>query len=226
MDSIEETKFPNDQEEIIRFIAILQLTKQQPLTGYTVSGIKQSELPNLASHHYTTAVAALLVCRHIVRLGGKINPEKIVAMLLVHDLGELFGGDISTPLNRAYPELREYKNKIGDRAVELMSRKLPGSMKEDFLQLYSNNDEESDERWVAKIFDQMDHQFFLEYYNYGFHMPEHQHAFRDIVMDKHICALTAKIQDPITKDYLINFLQMYKDKFLSQGFVGLNELLN
>src|SRR3990167_6099681 len=103
MDSANQTNLPKDQEEIIRLLAILQLTKQQPLSGYTVSGIKQSELPNLASHHYTATVAALLVSRHIVRLGGKINPEKIVAMLLVHDLGELFGGDISTPLNRAYP---------------------------------------------------------------------------------------------------------------------------
>lgn len=213
-------------EKLLTLLSILQLTRQQPLTGFTIAGIKKTELPNLASHHYTAALSAMLVSRHIKKLGGHIDSEKIVAMMLIHDLGELFGGDISTPLSRTYPELREYKNKIGDRAIELLARDLPEGLKKDFLGLYKDCEtKNSDEYWVVKFFDQLDHQFFLEHYNYGFGMPEKQDGFRDFVMDKHIGALLENISDQIAREYLQKLFITYKEKFYKQGFVGLNELL-
>lgn len=213
-------------EKLITLLSVLQITRQQPLTGFTIAGIKKTELPNLASHHYTAAVSAMLVSRHIKKIGGQIDPEKIVAMMLIHDLGELFGGDISTPLSRTYPELREYKNKIGDRAIELLTHELPEEIKNDFLELYKSCEtKNSDEYWVVKFFDQLDHQFYLEHYNYGFGMPKKQDGFRDFVVDKHIGTLLENISDSITKNYLKTLFITYKEKFYKQGFVGLNELL-
>ncbi len=214
-------------EKLLALLSVVQLTKQQPLTGYSVAGVKLAELPTLAEHHYTSALAAMFASRHIKKLGGNIDPEKIVAMLLIHDLGELFGGDISTPLSRTYPELREYKNKIGERAIDLMTKELPDEIKNDFLDLYyACETKNSDEYWVVKFFDQLDHQLFLEHYNFGFGMPAKQDNFRNFIVDEHIGKLLENISDKITHQYLQELFTTYKEKFYKRGFIGLNELLS
>ena len=101
-----------------------------------LGGIKLSETATLAEHHYTASLMGWFVSQKIKSSGGKINERKIVLMLMIHDLGELFGGDISTPLNRKYPELREYKDKIGNKTISLLSGFLDDSSEITFKKLW------------------------------------------------------------------------------------------
>ena len=149
-------------KNLIKLLSLLQLTKEQPLTGYLIGGFKLSDIPTLAEHHYTSALSGYFLVQKIKEAGGKINERKVILMLLIHDIPELFGGDISTPLNRKYPDLRTYKDKIGERAIELLTDYTHGKTRQELLHLYEEMKEgTSDEALLVKILDQMDHQLFL-----------------------------------------------------------------
>lgn len=48
-------------QNLIKLFSILQLTKEQPLTGYLLAGLKLNEVPTLAEHHYTCALMGYLL---------------------------------------------------------------------------------------------------------------------------------------------------------------------
>ena len=217
---------PDSMLKLLRLLSLLQITKQQPLTGYIAAGIKLSEIPTLAEHQYGAAMSAFLVCDTIVQRGGKIDTQKIVLMLLLHDLGELFGGDISGPLNRRFPELREYKDKIGERAVQLLTEFVSNLEREKIIALHHEFEKENtDEKWIAKILDQMDHQFFLEHHHYRQRLTAEKHDYRDTFVHDHIYQLAEKISDPAARAFFEEFFAIFKTDFDEQGFVGINELI-
>lgn len=213
-------------KKLLTLLSVAQLTKQQPLTGYSVAGIKLGELPSLAEHHYTSALSALLIAQKIKTAGGIIDSEKLVAMLLIHDLGELFGGDISAPLSRAYPELREYKDKIGDKAIDLLFSNIDTADQTYFKNLYNEFEHgSSDEKWVGKILDQLDHQLFLEHMSHEQRQSDKAGNYRPDFIQKHIYHLAEKITDPNTKKVMQELVQTFIDEYFKRGFIGLNELL-
>lgn len=211
---------------LLKFFSLLQLTKEQPLTGYLIAGIKSQDIPSLADHHYTATVMGWLLAHRIKEAGGGVNERHIVLMLLVHDIPELFGGDISGPLNRKYPDLRQFKNKIGERAMLLLSSFLQGSGKEDIARLWRELEEEkTDEAIVVKIIDQMDHQLFLEHYNYTAKSQPPEMDYRPRFLREHIFALTERIRDPKTKKVMEDFLAEFDQNFFNQGYQGMRILM-
>ncbi len=213
-------------EQILKLLSVLQLTKQQPLTGYSVAGIKLSELPTLAEHQYASALSALLLSPKFTASGSAVDIQKVVSMLLIHDLGELFGGDIASPLSRAYPELRDFKDKIGDRAIDLLFRNLDEADKDYFKNLFNEFEHgNSDEKWVGKIFDQLDHQLFLEHHNHEQTQTKSATAYRPDFIKNHIYNLTEKITDEPTKKVMQELVQTFITSYFQKGFIGLNELL-
>ena len=211
---------------LIKLLSILQLTKEQPLTGYISSGIKLHETPTLAEHHYTTTLTAYFIARKIKEGGGTINERKLILMTMVHDLPELFGGDVSGPLNRKYPDLKEHKDKIGERAIEMLGSLMDAPTKREFKALQDElNRGDTDESVVAKIMDQMDHQLFLEHHNYKLkYNPGYQDYSPPFVRD-YVFRLTEKIKDPKTKSVLDDFLTEFKTNFYDQGFQGMSVLM-
>lgn len=223
---IQKNNFSDEIYKLILLLSILQLTKQQPLNGYLTCGIKLTETATLAEHHYTSSLAAFLVCESITNRGGKIDTHKIITMLLIHDLGELFGGDIASPLNRRFSELREYKDKIGERAFQLLTQFVSDMQANEIMGLYQEFEHgNSDEKWIAKILDQMDHQFFLEHCGYRQSLTEEKHRYRHAFVADHVYKLAEKISDPIARVFFEEFFATFKNKFYEQGFVGLSELL-
>ncbi|KKW42010.1 MAG: TonB box-like protein [Candidatus Magasanikbacteria bacterium GW2011_GWA2_56_11] len=212
-----------DVSNLVRLFSLLQLTKEQPLTGYLTAGLKLSQTATLAEHHYTTALSAYFIAREIERAGGQINVSRLVIMALIHDLGELFGGDISGPLNRRYPDLREAKDRIAERAIDLLGGYLEETGREELKALWEEFEHgDSDEAVIGKIMDQMDHQFYLEHYCYR---PSAGADYRSAFVDQHILVLTAKIKDPATKHVMDNFLSEFKTNFFGRGFEGLALLM-
>lgn len=211
---------------LLKLFSLIQLTKEQPVSGYVIGGLKIQEVPSLAEHHYTATLMAYFMTQSITNAGGEINQNKVVAMTLIHDLSELFGGDIAGPLNRKYPDLREYKDRIGDRAVDVLCEFMDASSEEEFRDLFEEMKiGTSDEAIVTKIIDQMDHQFFLEHHNFKSKYDPGYNDYRPGFFDEHIMPLTSKISDKNTKDVMNRFLKKFKDKMFNKGFQSMSILM-
>jgi len=215
---------------LCKLFSLLQLTKDQPLSGYLLGGIKLGETSTLAEHHYTAALMGWLVTEEIKQGGGTINERKVVLGLLIHDLSELFGGDISGPINRKYPELRQLKDKIGERAISVLTDYLSPPAARSFKALWHELAQaQTDEAIVVKIIDQMDHQFFLEYHNY-----QQRHSndgageinnYRPKFVKQHIFELVPKIKNPRTRRVVQEFLDEFKRNFFNRGYQGMQILM-
>lgn len=218
---------PTNFNSLVKLFSILQLSKEQLLTGYLPAGLRRNDIPSLADHHYTCSLMGWLVSEEIKNNGGKINQKKVILMLMVHDLSELFGGDIAGPLNRKYPDLREHKDKIGERAIQLLSDFLGPKTKQDMELLWQEMESGgTDEAVVVKILDQMDHQFFLEHTNYIHNTSEETRSYRPVFVRDHIYALTERIKDQNTKKVMNDFLAEFQKNFFDKGHQAMNILMN
>jgi len=213
-------------KNLLKLFSILQLTKEQPLTGYVLGGLKSSELPSLAEHHFTTALTGYFLTHRILDEGGDIDQNKVVVMSLIHDLSELFGGDVAGPLNRKYPDLREYKDKIGQRAIDLLCEYMDQASHDEFKTFWDElSDGKTDESIVVKIVDQMDHQLFLEHHNFKGKYDPGYTDYRPSFINDHVFTLTSKISDSVTKDVMNDFLKTFKDQFFNKGFQAMNIMM-
>lgn len=93
-------------KQFTRLIRLLEITRSQPQYGYALSGIPKGELSDLAQHHYLVTMIAWTLARAAKRAGSSISVEAVLEHALVHDLGELFGGDIAMPYAKANPPAR------------------------------------------------------------------------------------------------------------------------
>ena len=100
------------EDSLSKLFRLLELTRAQPQYGYVLAEIPKSDISDLAQHHYLVTVMAWQLARHIKRAGGQIDSEKVLEISLIHDLGELFGGDIAMPYAQANPPAREFAKKF------------------------------------------------------------------------------------------------------------------
>ncbi|MFA7244733.1 MAG: HD domain-containing protein [Candidatus Magasanikbacteria bacterium] len=211
-------------QKILQLFSILQLTKEQLLTGFTPGGIKSYELPSLAEHHYTCGMMAMILGGKIKKVNQNFDSNKLLKMLLTHDLGELFGGDVSAPLNRKYSDLKEHKDKIGERAIELITSYLDddNDLKEIFVEM---NTKANDEAIVCKIIDQIDHQFYLEHINYNTKYEHENFDWRKTFVSNHIYKLTERIENIETKKVMDEFLENFEKDMYGKGYQAMNFLM-
>jgi 5'-deoxynucleotidase YfbR-like HD superfamily hydrolase len=178
---------------------LMQLTRSQPQYGYALAGIQQDELSNLAEHHYLVAFTAWQLALGVVTLGAKIDIQKVLEFALIHDLGELFGGDIAMPYARANPKAREYA-----KAFELENQKYLarffGPQKEHFTALGEEIlDAKSDEAIIAKLAD------YIELTHYKIYVKVFSQFDVDLAKPK-LDSMILKINDRIAKEHLAKFV--------------------
>lgn len=94
-------------KNLTNLFKIIELTRSQVQYGYVLSGVRKHELSNLAEHHYLVAFMGWQMAKSLEKAGAKINPAKVLELCMIHDLGELFGGDISRPYAMANPKARK-----------------------------------------------------------------------------------------------------------------------
>src|SRR3989344_5119270 len=109
-------------KHLTNLFKLMQLTRSQPLYGYVVGGVQKNDLSNLAEHHYLVTFIAWQLARQIKSKGANINVEKVLEFAMVHDIGELFGGDISMPYARANPKAREYAKAFEEENQKFLSK--------------------------------------------------------------------------------------------------------
>ena len=192
-------------KNLIKLFRLIELTRAQPQYGYVLAEIPKSELSDLAQHHYLVTFIAWQLARSAKRAGAKINLEKVLEFSLVHDLGELFGGDISMPYAKANPAAREKA-----KAFEAENQKYLASFFDDdqeYFQQLSNEimDVTSDEGIVVKIAD------YIEVTQYKLYVR--RLSKNDITMAKNkMILLIDKLTDKITKRELLKFIEHWSSE--------------
>ena len=124
--------------------------------------------------------------------------QKVLEFCLIHDLGELFGGDISMPYAKANPKAREHAKAFEEENQRFLS-KFFGDQSEHFKELgHEILDAKSDEAVVAKIAD------YIEVTHYKQYVKVFSKFDTDLIKPK-LVSVVEKIKDPIAKRELIKF---------------------
>lgn len=141
---------------------VLQLTRGQVQYGYLVSGVPRERLSDLAQHHYLVTFIAWRLARVCVLAGAKLNVLKILEISLVHDLGEVFGGDINWFYAKQNPAARKMA-----KAFESENNKFLSALFQSDGQYFEQliHSDSSDEYKIAKIADYMECLQFKHYAN-------------------------------------------------------------
>lgn len=100
-----------DMKHLTNLFHILEITRNQPQYGYALWG-GATRMGNLAEHHYMVAMIAWQLAANVNSAGAAIDMAKVLEFALIHDVGELFGGDIAMPYAKANPKAREFAKKF------------------------------------------------------------------------------------------------------------------
>lgn len=143
-------------EKLLELFKIMQLTRNMPQYGYVLAGIPQDELSNLASHHYLVTLLGWQLALAVQNKGSKINAYRVMQLCMVHDLGELFGGDIAQPYARVNPEAKKAARAFENINHQFLLQFFAGNedlVKELFAEVM---DPKSDEAYLFKIVDNLE----------------------------------------------------------------------
>jgi 5'-deoxynucleotidase YfbR-like HD superfamily hydrolase len=189
-------------DHLTSLFKIMELTRSQPQYGYVLAGIQQDELSNLAEHHYLVTFTAWQLATHLKKMGAKIDVQKVLEICLVHDIGELFGGDIALPYARSNPKAKELAKAFEAENQRFIS-KFFGSQEEYIKKL---GEEalvvQSDEAIVAKVAD------YVEVTHYKQYVKVFSKFDVELVLPK-MEAWLKKVKDPVIKKELNKFLKRW-----------------
>ena len=138
-------------EELLSFFIEVGKLKKMPRMGWVINQIKNPE--SIAEHVFRTAIMSWILGE---KKGG-LNTEKLLKMALIHDLCEIYAGDI-TPYDSVLPkdkkklkelmktwprfptskkrEIALQKHKKEDKALEKLISKLPPHFKKEIKNLW------------------------------------------------------------------------------------------
>ncbi len=85
-----------DLKKILKVFLTLQWTKELPRQGFIAMGFKRNEADSVAAHSFSTALLAYFLAKQLQKEGTKIDPDRVLKMGLVHDIGETIVGDVGT----------------------------------------------------------------------------------------------------------------------------------
>lgn len=190
-------------KHLTNLFKIIELTRSQPQYGYVPAGVPKDELSNLAEHHYLVTFIAWQLARQVKNKGAKVDIAKVMEFALMHDLGELFGGDISMPYAKINPKAREYA-KMFEAENQKFLAKFFGDDEEYFNKLGKEIlDAKSDESLIAKFADYIEHAHFKQYIKIS-----------AIKIDMSLAVpkmkgIVSKIKDPVAKRELGKFVKFW-----------------
>lgn len=181
---------------------IVELTRAQIQYGYVLNNLKPGEASNLAEHHYLVTFIAWQLARYAKSQGGNLDVERIIEYGLIHDLGELLGGDISRPYVDLNRKARTYA-----KAFEAENQKFLGKFfgedKKHYLQLSKEMmNPNNDNAQVFKVADYMECAHFLRYMGYFNNNDER-------IVATSIPKMVNRIKDKPTKKALKEFVTLW-----------------
>src|SRR4051812_15498653 len=107
-------------EKTIELMNLLQILRIQPQYGYAVAG-GNARIGDLAQHHYLVTMTTWQLVEIVNKKGADIDVLKTIKFSLLHDIGELFGGDIGMYYAKANPAARTYAKKFEEENQKFLS---------------------------------------------------------------------------------------------------------
>lgn len=183
-----------------------------PQYGYVVGGISKYDLSDLAQHHYLVTIYNWIIARWLVAQGAQISVEKVLEFALIHDLGELFGGDIAMPYVRANPRARKFAKLFEAENSKFISKYFAGDSKHFTALTQEILDAKSDEALIAKMGDYIEVAHFKEFLG---RLTKNDVIMSANAMKKKIM----KMKDKVAKSELSKFVELWSKELprLSNG---------
>jgi putative hydrolase of HD superfamily len=201
-------------KQLPKFITLMELCREQVQYGYFLSGINRQETSNLAEHHYLVAMIGWLLCEYINESENLVDTAEVIKICLIHDLGEIFGGDMAAPLSRKMPEIKKFSQGFEDGNFKILTSYLKPSVSAKFHQLFKDEGEKiTNESLVAKVSDMLEQHFFLEHRNI-------QSKQKDDFYLNHIRPLVEKFTEPKIKSSILEFFEGFDQYVRNQGFTA------
>jgi 5'-deoxynucleotidase YfbR-like HD superfamily hydrolase len=178
---------------------LVQLTRAQVQQGYLLSGIPREKISNLAEHHYLVTFIGWQLAVHLKEAGANIDIQKVLEYCMIHDLGELMGGDISAWYAKMNPRARRFAKAFEEENQKYLS-KFFGSQTKYFRKISKDIlTYKGDEALIAKVADYIEALCFKVYVG---HFEEPSRKFSNEKLN----AFIKKIKDKTAKKLLQEFV--------------------
>ena len=181
----------NNIDKVIRFIKEIENLKSVTRTAWTKTGRREST----AEHSWRLAML-LMVLREDFK---DLDIDKAIKMSLVHDLGELYDGDISAKLQND----NDNKAEMEEKAMRRMLTILPENLAENIYDLWKEYNECSTKE--AKLVKAMDKLETIVQHNQGENPEDFDYEFnlqygKQYFMDNEILEYMRYIIDEYTNE--------------------------
>ncbi len=188
---------------------IVQLTRAQVQYGYLLSGIPKSQLPSLAEHHYLVTFIAWQIALNLKQAGANIDVQKVLEYALVHDLGELMGGDVSALYGKVNPKAKKFAKAFEEENQKYLS-KFFGNNAKQFKQMSKEIlDAKCDEALIAKVADYMECAVYKVYVN---NFRKSDIEFNQVKIEGFIKKMKDKTAKKLLQEFLTEWLTALEDK--------------
>ena len=189
-------------KHLTKLFNLLEITRNQPQYGYAIWG-GGVRMGNLAEHHYMVSMIAWQLASSVNSIGAKLDIAKVFEFASIHDIGEIFGGDISMPYAKANSKAREFAKKFEAENHSYIS-KFFGNQSKHFKEISTEIlDAKSDEARVVKIAD------YLEVTHYKFFIGRFVPSDIELVAEK-LAKMIGGMKDKIANKELGAFVKEWK----------------
>ncbi len=111
---------------------------------------------NIQEHSLQAAMIAHALALIKNRMfGGQVNPERVMALAVYHEAGEVITGDLPTPIKYFNPEISKEYKKIEAIADDALWNMLPEALKSDFDILIRDQKSEEENYRLVKAADKI-----------------------------------------------------------------------
>lgn len=192
-------------KSLTKLFTLAELTREQTQYGYILGGVKSYELSNLAEHHYLVTFVAWQLAAHLIAKGAKLDLAKVMELSMIHDFGELMGGDISMIYAKANPEARKLAKAFEEENQKFIGKYF-GAGEKHFNELSAEiMSVTCDEGIIAKMAD------YIEVTHFKRHIGKFEHADITLIVPK-MEGMADKASDPIIKTALKSFIEQWQNE--------------
>ena len=111
---------------------------------------------NIQEHSLQVAMIAhgLAIIRNTF-FGGSLNPERVMALAVYHEVSEVITGDLATPIKYFNPEIKKAYGEIEDVAKKRLFNMLPEQLKGEYKRYFFISKDDEEERKIVKAADKI-----------------------------------------------------------------------
>ncbi|KJS22027.1 MAG: hypothetical protein VR72_08050 [Clostridiaceae bacterium BRH_c20a] len=111
---------------------------------------------NIQEHSLQVAMIAhsLAIIKNMF-FEGKLNPERVMALGVYHEVSEVITGDLATPIKYFNPEIKKAFGEIEEVAKKRLFKMLPEQLKNEYKRYLFINKEDEDNWKVVKAADKI-----------------------------------------------------------------------